>query len=519
MGRIGLHRLYIMGWRNLRKRRIEFLIAFVLLISLSMLLFCNLSNTAKGWILILYIAAIMVSICSLMLENRSPQHTLLWIYVLVVFPVLGYLFYLFSGQLYLKGYLFRSKRKKDREEWKRLLQQDDSPDLAFLQDGQHSFAKFANHRSPTPISTASRSYILKNGEETFSAIKEKLKEAEQFIHIEYYIFRTDRLGKEIISILIEKAMQGVEVLFIFDAAGSRKIAVEDIQSMEKAGIKIQVFSPLKYGFFNQKLNFRNHRKIIIVDGKIGFVGGLNVGIEYLGEDEKIGFWRDTHMKLTGEAVYSLHTVFLLDWEYVSGESVLKKYPKVKSAVDNSILDGAVQVVASGPDTQQGLMSDFYFAMIASAEKSIWIATPYFIPDEAIRTALRIAAAKGVEVRIMVPEINDGFLTQYASRSYFPELLRTGAEIYSYKKGFLHQKIIIVDGNLASLGTANMDMRSFHLNFEVNVFLYGTSSIRDLVAHYEQDMEDSEKIGPVQYYKRGFLERSKESFARLFSGVL
>lgn len=225
------------------------------------------------------------------------------------------------------------------------------------------------------------------------------------------------------------------------------------------------------------------------------------------------------MKLTGEAVYSLHTALLLDWEYVSGEGVLKKYPKMKPAIDDSVLDGAVQIVASGPDTQQGLMCDFYFAMIASAEKSIWIATPYFIPDEAIRTALRIAAAKGVEVRIMVPEVNDGFLTQYASRSYFPELLRTGAEIYSYKKGFLHQKIIIIDGNLASLGTANMDMRSFHLNFEVNVFLYGTSSIRDLVAHYEQDMEDCEKISPVQYYKRGFAERSKESFARLFSGVL
>ncbi len=519
MGRIGLHRLSYGGEKKMKKRRFEFLIAFILLISLLTLVFRDLSLIAKIWISLLYLTALMVSIYSLMLENRSPQHSLLWIYVLVFFPVLGYLFYLFSGQLYLKGYLFRSKRKKDREEWKRLLQQDESPDLAFLQDGQHSFAKFANHRSPTPISTASRSYILKNGEETFSEIKERLKEAEQYIHIEYYIFRTDRLGKEIISILIEKAKQGVEVLFIFDAAGSRKIAVQDIQLMEQAGIKVQIFSPLKYGFFNQKLNFRNHRKIVIVDGKVGFVGGLNVGVEYLGEDEKFGFWRDTHMKLTGEAVYSLHTALLLDWEYVSGESVLKKYPKMKPAIDDFVLDGAVQIVASGPDTQQGLMCDFYFAMIANAEKSIWIATPYFIPDEAIRTALRIAAAKGVEVRIMVPEVNDGFLTQYASRSYFPELLRTGAEIYSYKKGFLHQKIIIIDGNLASLGTANMDMRSFHLNFEVNVFLYGTSSIRDLVAHYEQDMEDCEKISPVQYYKRGFAERSKESFARLFSGVL
>ncbi|MBU8880484.1 cardiolipin synthase [Bacillus sp. FJAT-29790] len=503
----------------MRKRRIEFIIAFILITSLYLIFFSHYNMVIKSGFMFLYVSAIMVSIYSLMLENRSPQHTLLWIYVLVFFPVVGYLFYLFSGQLYLKGHLFKSKRKKDRDEWKKLLKQESAPDLSFLQDSQHSFAKFAENASPSAISTASRAYILKNGEVTFSEIRKKLKEAEAFIHLEYYIFRSDPLGKEIIGILIEKARKGVEVLFIFDAAGSRKIASEDIEAMEAAGVKVFPFSPLKYGFFNQKFNFRNHRKIIIIDGKIGFVGGLNVGIEYLGKDERVGFWRDTHMLLKGEAVYSLHMVFLLDWEYVSGEKVLQKHPIGKSVIQDDVLDGAVQVVASGPDTQQGIMSDFYYSMISCATKSIWIASPYFVPDEAIRTALRVAAAKGIEVRIMVPEINDGFLTQYASRSYFSELLRYGVEIYSYKKGFLHQKVIIVDGNLASIGTANMDMRSFHLNFEVNVFLYGTSSIRDLVAHYEEDMEESEIISPVQYYKRGFVERSKESFARLFSGIL
>lgn len=504
---------------EMRKRRIEFLIAAILMCSLYMILFSHVALEIKAFIFLLYISALMISIYSLMLENRSPQHTLLWVYVLIFFPVIGYLFYLFSGQLYLKGYLFKSKRKRDRDEWKKLLQKESTPDISFLQDTQHSFLKYASHASPTPISTDSRAVILKNGEDTFSEIKKRLKEAKVFIHMEYYIFRSDRLGKEIIEILIEKATDGVEVLFMADAVGSRKISLEDIQAMQHAGIKVQFFSPLKYGFFNQKINFRNHRKIIVIDGKFGFVGGLNVGVEYLGEDEKAGFWRDTHMLLKGEAVYSLHTVLLLDWEYVTGDKVLDKYHSYQTKMNDDVLDGAVQVVASGPDTQQGLMSDFYFSMISSATKSIWIASPYFVPDESIRTALRVAAAKGIEVRIMVPEINDGFLTQYASRSYFPELLRYGAEIYSYKKGFLHQKIIIVDGNLASLGTANMDMRSFHLNFEVNVILYGTSSIRDLVAHYEEDMEYSEKISPVQNFKRGFVERSKESFARLFSGVL
>jgi len=503
----------------MRKRRGEFVIAFILITSLILLLFYPVSPPVKYGLTLLYFSTLAVSIFSLMLENRSPQATLLWIYVLVFFPVFGYLFYLFSGQLYLKGYLFKSKRKYNRDEWRKLLQKDIPDDLSFLQDNQHMFVKFAQNASPTPISTESRAAILKNGEETFSEIKRRLKEAKTFIHMEYYIYRTDELGKELISILIEKALEGVEVLFMADAVGSRKMDPNDLKAMEGAGIKVQMFSPLKYGFFNQKINFRNHRKIIVIDGEIGFVGGLNVGIEYLGRDKKVGFWRDTHMLLLGEAVYTLHMVFLLDWEYVSNEKMIQRYTDNKPKVDDGVLDGAVQVVVSGPDTQQGIMSDFYFSMISSAMKSIWIATPYLVPDEAIRTALRVAAAKGIEVKIMVPEVNDGFLTQYASRSYFSELLRYGAEIYSYKKGFLHQKVIIIDGNLASLGTANMDMRSFHLNFEVNVLLYGTSSIRDLVAHYEEDMKESEKINSVQYYKRGFAERTKESFARLFSGVL
>ena len=503
----------------MNKRRIDFVFVFTLSVCTYIVLFTDYSQMVKGSAILIYAVIILISIYSLMLENRSAQHTLLWMYVMVLFPVVGYFFYLFSGQLIIKGHLYKSKRTRDRDAWEQLMRKEDSRDLSFLIDSQMCFAKYAKNASMTPITTASRAKILKNGNETFSEIKKKLKEAEKFIHIEYYIFRSDRLGKEIIEILIEKAKEGVEVLFMFDAAGSMKFGAQALKDMQDAGIKTQPFSPLKYGFFNQKFNFRNHRKIIIIDGEIGFTGGLNVGVEYLGEDENIGFWRDTHMILTGEAVYTLHNVFLLDWEYVSGERVLENHIAIKKPHDDEVLDGAIQVVASGPDTQQGIMSDFYYTMMSCATQSIWIATPYFVPDEAIRTALRVAAAKGIEVRILVPEINDSYLTQYASRSYFAELLRNGAEIYSYKKGFLHQKVIIVDGNIASIGTANMDMRSFHLNFEVNVFLYGSSSIRDLVAHYEEDLEESEKISAVQYHKRGLLERSKESFARLFSGAL
>lgn len=302
---------------------------------------------------------------------------------------------------------------------------------------------------------------------------------------------------------------------MYDAVGSVSLSSSDINRMKEAGIHTHPFNPIRSGLFNQRFNFRNHRKIIVIDGKIGFVGGLNIGVEYLGEDEDIGFWRDTHVLLKGAAVQTLHAVFLLDWLDVTGEMLVKdeRYRKVIPAE----ADGLVHVVATGPETED--MSDHYYTMISCATKSIWIASPYFVPNQAIRTALRIAAQKGIQVRIMVPESNDGFLTQYASQSYFPEALRNGIEVYLYKKGFLHEKIIIIDGDLATIGTANMDMRSFRLNLEVNLFLTGTESIQELICHYEEDLHDCYRLRPVEFYKRGMDERVKESFARLFSGVL
>ncbi|MGE7592091.1 cardiolipin synthase [Peribacillus frigoritolerans] len=501
----------------MKRRRMEIVFLFILIASVYMILFTQVSFDVKLFFIGLYILVMFITLFSLMLENRFAHETLLWMYVLLFFPVFGYVFYLFSGQLYLKGYLFRSKRKKDREEWKSLVTRVSTPDLSFLNDHQKSFAAFAKNASETTISTSSKTEVLKNGNETFTEIIKQLRKAEKFIHIEYYIFRSDRLGTEIIDILIEKAKNGVEVLFIFDAAGSLSLSNNEVKRMKNAGVKAYPFSPLKHGFFNQKFNFRNHRKIIIIDGEVGFVGGLNVGEEYLGRNKSIGFWRDTHMILKGEAVYMLHTVFLLDWEYVSGEDVLQGRPEFKNKVVQG--DGAVQVVASGPDTQQGIMSDFYYSLITNATKSIWIASPYFVPNQAIKAAIKHAAIKGIQVRVMVPAVNDGFLTQYGSRSYFGELLQFGVEVYSYKKGFLHQKLIIVDGDMASIGTANMDMRSFHLNFEVNVFLMGSRTIEDLITHYKEDMIDSDKLDPIGYNNRGLLERSKESFARLFSNVL
>jgi cardiolipin synthase A/B len=505
----------MMGEWHMKKKRLEFAFVMIIIVLAYFIFLSSISLPWKAVSIFIYGLIIAATIFSLMLENRTAQSTLLWIYVLVFLPVLGYIFYLYSGQLLLKGYLFKNKRRNDRQFFEMLPYKETRMELSELNDHQRSFARYLDRVTLTHPSMNTKTKILNNGEETFREIKQRLKEAKDFIHMEYYRFRYDRLGRELVEILREKVQEGVAVRLLYDAVGSISLTSTDINEIKDAGIMVHPFLPIKNGFFNQKFNFRNHRKIIIIDGRAGFVGGLNVGIEYLGENEKIGFWCDTHVFLEGEAVQTLHTVFLSDWKYACGEMVLDNLKALKPVPVEG--DGLVHVVATGPETRD--MSDHYYTMISCATKSIWIASPYFVPNQAIRTALRIAANKGIQVRVMVPEVNDGFLTQYATRSYFAELLRSGIEIYTYQKGFLHKKLMIVDGDLASIGTANMDMRSFHLNFEVNLFLTGTKSIQDLASHYEEDLNDCQRVRPVQFYKRNKAERLKESFARLFSGAL
>jgi cardiolipin synthase len=499
----------------MNKGRIEIIFVIMMIASGYLVFFIDIPLLWKALCFALYGVIILRTLLSLMLENRPAQNTLLWIYILVLLPVLGYTFYVYSGQLLIKGQLFKSKRSSDRELFETLRKIKKTVDFSKLNDHQRSFARYLERVALTDMNQHTKTKILKNGEETFQEIKRRLLEAKDFIHLEYYIFRYDRLGKELIDILIDKVQAGIEVRLMYDAVGSFTLSSLDIKKMAEAGIMIHPFLPIKKGFFDQKFNFRNHRKIIVIDGEIGFVGGLNIGVEYLGEDDEIGFWCDTHVVLEGEAVQTLHAVFLLDWKYVCGEKLFddERYMKPVPAAG----DGWVHVVATGPETRD--MSDHYYAMISCATESIWIASPYFIPNKAIQTALRVAARKGIQVRLLVPETNDGFLTQYATQSYFPDQLCSGIEIYSYQKGFLHKKVIIVDGDLASIGTANLDMRSFHLNFEVNLFLTETDSIQDLVAQYKEDLNDSFRIRPVDFYKRGLTVRLKESFARLFSGVL
>ncbi|MFC0271973.1 cardiolipin synthase [Metabacillus herbersteinensis] len=469
---------------------------------------------------ILFTFSIVFIAFVIFLENRHPSHTITWLVVLGGFPLVGFFFYIFFGRNVKKRRLFNKKALIDQKVYLELEGNQSSYQDKMIHMGDHQqlLFKLAHRLGHSPISFATQTKALTNGIETFQHIFEEIHKAENHIHLEYYIVRHDAVGQQLKNALIKKAKEGVEVRFLYDAVGSWKLSKEYIKELKLSGIEMIPFLPVRLPFFNNKINFRNHRKIIVIDGTVGFVGGLNVGDEYLGKDKYFGFWRDTHLLIRGEAVRTLQMIFLQDWYYMTDTKLLsEKYlsPQLKLAESA----GGVQLIAGGPDNKWEIIKHLFFSMIISAKKSIWIASPYFVPDEDILSALKVAALSGIDVRLLVPNRPDKKIVYYASRSYFPELLETGVKVYEYENGFLHSKIILVDHELASIGTANMDMRSFHLNFEVNAFLYRTSSTQKLVEEFILDIEHSHEILLEEFTKRPFHKKLYESTARLMSPLL
>ena len=454
------------------------------------------------------------------LENRHPSQTLTWLVVFSAFPLIGFFFYFIFGRNYYKEKKYRKKYFLDKKAFLEMESERNKVDIIARQIGeQHQkLLQLAQRICNSPISYATETKVLTNGEETFSEMLLQMKRAKDHIHMEYYIIRDDSISNEIKSILIERAQSGVKVRFLIDAVGSWMLPKRYLRELKEHGIEVAIFGPVTLPFLNSKLNFRNHRKIVVIDNDIGFVGGLNIGDEYLGRVESFGFWRDTHLLVKGEAVRSLQLIFLQDWLYSTNTSFLSA-DYMKAPRQEIVTSGGVQMIAGGPDNEFSVIKNIFFSMITSAKKSVWIASPYFIPDEDIFQAIKVAALSGVDVKLLVPQNPDKWFVWHASRSYFPDLLEVGVEIYQYERGFMHSKVVIVDNELASIGTANMDLRSFHLNFEVNAFLYKTESIQKLVNDYLEDLEYSNLLSIEKFNKRHFGNRILESTCRLLSPML
>ena len=354
--------------------------------------------------------------------------------------------------------------------------------------------------------------ILVAGEEKFQAVFKNIQNAKREIFIQYYIFKEDFLFQELRKLLCKKASEGVKVRILYDGLGSRKVPGKSWKEMKRAGVEVKCFRQgigknifaLAFGF-----NYRNHRKIIVIDNYIGFFGGYNVGKEYLGMEPKFGFWRDTHFRLVGSAVNSLRNVFLQDW------GTVEEAEKCKGGFGGC----AVQMVVSGPMSHSPHIRNVYLRCISSAKRQIWIQTPYFIPDAAVLNALKLALLSGKEVRLMIPCKPDHMFVYWVSTYYAAQLLQMGAKIYIYQKGFLHAKGIIMDEEVYCYGTANMDNRSFYLNYEINAIIYDREEVNKKRTIYEKDCEDCKQLTIQEYGSRSLEIRIKEQIFRLLSPLL
>ncbi|WCK53979.1 cardiolipin synthase [Aneurinibacillus sp. Ricciae_BoGa-3] len=477
----------------------------------------------KPYLTFVFSVCVFLLAILIVLENRNPSRTVAWLFILNFQPIVGFIFYLLVGRNVRKRKLFSNKYINNTEVLRNLGKQQTVlweenelwkyPDLT----SKRRLMKLMVNVSQSPFTLNNKSEVLTNGSETFRQMIQDLSEAKNHIHFQFYTIRHDATGQQFKQVLIDKAREGLKVRVIYDWVGSISLDNRYIAELEEAGVEVVSFFPVILPFLNNKVNYRNHRKIIVIDGKIGFVGGLNIGDEYLGKDTRFGFWRDSHIRIEGESVYLLQNIFLKDWFFVTDETIKGEqyFPEFKEEAGKEL----IQIASSGPDSDWESIWQMYFSIIATAQDKIYITSPYFIPDDSISMALKTAALSGLDVRILLPSRPDHYTVFWASRSYIQELLEAGVRFFMYQPGFIHAKILLVDGTVASIGTANMDIRSFQHNFEVNAILYNTLSVYKLEEDFLLDLRDSKELTLEDFHSRPWYHRLFESVARLLSPLL
>ena len=461
----------------------------------------------------------------LFFERKNPSSTIAWVMVLLFMPVVGILAYVSFGSGFRvnKKKQYALKAATDRLDDEYLAEKLSIGDrYAFLQ--QHKeLARLLSylHNSGDGVYTGNNTVqTYTHGTELFADMLADLRAATDHIHMIYYIFRPDALGREMLSVLTEKARSGVRVCLMYDSIGNLLASSKAFVELERAGGRVQAFSPLVLNLNTEaRLNYRNHRKITVIDGKIAYVGGMNVGEEYLGRDKKLRPWRDTHLRITGNAVWFLHERFLLDWCYVSGDD-LQAMEFRRYFPENPGNDGTVgmQIVSSGPDTDYKPIKGGLMEMLYGARKNIYIQTPYFTPDEAFLEAMSSAAQAGVDVRLMLPTVSDYSIVHFASLNFARRVLEAGVRVFMYK-GFLHAKTVTIDGQVASIGTTNIGSRSFMLNFEVNAFIYDGDYTRHHDQIFYDDMINCTELTLAWFKKQSVVKRAVITATRVLAPLM
>jgi cardiolipin synthase len=365
------------------------------------------------------------------------------------------------------------------------------------------------------LTTFNHVRVLINAEEKFDVLFSDLKKAKHHIHLEYYIFNDDVIGTELIDLLCKKAQEGVEVRFVYDDVGS-KISSKNKRRLTEAGVLHFPFMPVLFSGLTGKMNYRDHRKIIVIDGEIGYLGGINIADHYINSG-KTDYWRDTHIRIDGEAVKPLQILFFTTWDFVQDEGIKLSASYFPEYRPNN--RSGVQIISSGPDTDWPNIMEAIFAAITAARSYVYITTPYFIPNDEILAALQIAARSGVEVKLLIPYTSDSWISGSATNSYLQVMLEAGVEVYRYKRGFIHAKTMVLDDEVCSVGTANMDYRSFEINFEVNAFIYDKEISKQLRMQFLTDLEDAEVLSLDSWEKRPIGRKLIESLSKLLAPLL
>ena len=473
----------------------------------------------------LYIFIIIFIIILIILENGSPLKTISWILILVLLPIVGFILYFYIGRNFRKEKIFSRKGIEDYKHIEELskkqiidLQNKGNENIELRIDNEKIKEKMnimilLLNNSKALLTQYNKVDILNNGQETFDSILEAIEQAKEHIHLEYYIIEDDIIGNKFKDLLIKKAKEGLEVRLIYDDVGSWSLSKRYIRELENNGIEVYAFMPVRFSRLADRVNYRNHRKIIVIDGEIGFVGGINIADRYITGTKELGQWRDIHLRIEGQAVHSLQAVFLIDWFFVSDNIITDDKYFNEHKVEEKTL---VQITACGPDSDWASIMQAYFAAISTAKEYIFISTPYFIPNESILTALKTASLSGVDVRIMLPKRSDSHVVYWGSISYIKELLEAGIQVYFYSKGFAHSKILMVDDVFSSVGTANIDIRSFDTNFEINALIYDEEITNKLKADFCNDLACSEEVTLEQWQQRSQMSKLKSATARIIS---
>lgn len=456
-------------------------------------------------------------------EKRSPNNIIAWTLILYIAPFIGFIVFLLVGRKMNKSNMFGIKNAEIKvlDKYNKQVKERSQIQLENSNFKNIDMIMALETMDYSPYRDDNEVCMYSDGKEFFDALLKSLSKAKKSINIEFYIFKNDDIGTKILDILEEKAKNGVEVRLLYDSVGSRLLNRDVLKKLRAVGGKTGEFFPSWLKFININMNFRNHRKIVVIDNKVGFVGGFNVGDEYLGKDKKFGYWRDTHIKFKGSAVKDLNLRFLADWRYATKEEVDLSH--VLEISDENIGEPNIgmQIVSSGPNLNDRYEIKLaYLKMIQRAKKYLYIQSPYLIIDKSIADSLKLASASGVDVRIMIPGKGDHPFVYWANLVYAGELLEYGVKIYHYdKNAFLHAKTIVIDDEICSIGTANMDTRSFELNFEVNAFIYSETISKQQKGEFEKDIFKCEELTLEKYKNRSRGVKIKESLSRLFSDVL